>query len=93
MFFLFSLYTRLWRLFILNIDQVSEANKSYKELHGGSFQFEHCWNILKDQPKWHIDVEKKTPKKNKTWIVPSSSTPELVDLGECDATIVDLRDL
>ncbi|KAG5528353.1 hypothetical protein RHGRI_029129 [Rhododendron griersonianum] len=32
-------------------DKVSKANKSYKELHGGSFQFEHCWNILKYQPK------------------------------------------
>ncbi|XP_058224993.1 glutathione S-transferase T3-like [Rhododendron vialii] len=72
-------------------DKVSEANKSYKELHGGSFQFEHCWNILKYQPKWHVDVEKKKPKKNKTWTVPSSSTPELVDLGECEATFVDLE--
>ncbi|KAF7121074.1 hypothetical protein RHSIM_Rhsim13G0070800 [Rhododendron simsii] len=59
-------------------DKVFEANKSYKELHGGSFQFEHCWNILKYQPKWHVDVEKKKPKKNKT-------------LGECDATFVDLE--
>ncbi|KAI8555765.1 hypothetical protein RHMOL_Rhmol05G0199800 [Rhododendron molle] len=72
-------------------DKVSEANQSYKELHGGSFQFEHCWNILKYQPKWHVDVEKKKPKKNKTWAVPSSSTPELVDLGESDATFVDLE--
>ncbi|KAI8561263.1 hypothetical protein RHMOL_Rhmol04G0325000 [Rhododendron molle] len=72
-------------------DKVSEANKSYKDLHGGSFQFEHCWNILKYQPKWHVDVEKKKPKKNKTWTVPSSSTPELVDIGECDATFVDLE--
>ncbi|KAI8571087.1 hypothetical protein RHMOL_Rhmol01G0089400 [Rhododendron molle] len=72
-------------------DKVSEANISYKDLHGGSFQFEHCWNILKYQPKWHVDVEKKKPKKNKIWTVPSSSTPELVDLGECDATFVDLE--
>ncbi|KAI8543509.1 hypothetical protein RHMOL_Rhmol08G0223900 [Rhododendron molle] len=72
-------------------DKVFEANQTYKELHGGSFQFEHCWNILKYQPKRHVDVEKKKPKKNKTWTVPSSSTPELVDLGECDATFVDLE--
>ncbi|KAI8525010.1 hypothetical protein RHMOL_Rhmol13G0194700 [Rhododendron molle] len=72
-------------------DKVSEAKQSYKDLHGGSFQFEHCWNILKYQPKWHVDVEKKKPKKNKTWTVPSSTTPELVDLGESDATFVDLE--
>ncbi|KAI8572417.1 hypothetical protein RHMOL_Rhmol01G0196600 [Rhododendron molle] len=44
---------------------VSEANKSYKELHGGLFQFEHCWNILKYQPKWHVDVEKKNQRRTK----------------------------
>ncbi|KAF7124374.1 hypothetical protein RHSIM_Rhsim12G0091400 [Rhododendron simsii] len=45
----------------------------------------------KYQPKWHVDVEKKKPKKNKTWTVPSSSTPELVDLGESHATFADLE--
>ncbi|KAG5540990.1 hypothetical protein RHGRI_021023 [Rhododendron griersonianum] len=46
---------------------------------------------LRYQPKWLEDFERRKSKKNKTWIVPSPSTPELVDLRESDATFVDLE--
>ncbi|KAF7145479.1 hypothetical protein RHSIM_Rhsim04G0125600 [Rhododendron simsii] len=46
---------------------------------------------LRYQLKWLEDFERKKRKKNKTWIVPSLSTPKLVDLGEGDATFVDLE--
>ncbi|KAF7143236.1 hypothetical protein RHSIM_Rhsim05G0092900 [Rhododendron simsii] len=83
-------------------DKVSEAKTYYKSLEtakntsknsskNSSFQFEHCWKQLRYQPKWLEDFERRKPKKNKTWTVPSPSTPELVDLGEGDATFVDLE--
>ncbi|KAI8572810.1 hypothetical protein RHMOL_Rhmol01G0229300 [Rhododendron molle] len=77
-------------------DKVSEAKTYYKSLDtpkNSSFQFEHCWKQLRYQPKWLEDFERKKSKKNKTWTVPSpsTSTPELVDIGEGDATFVDLE--
>ncbi|KAH7850819.1 hypothetical protein Vadar_003381 [Vaccinium darrowii] len=71
-------------------DKLDQARDLYSQLHGGLFQFEHCWNKLKFQPKWLLDLERKTPKKNRTSTVTSPSSPELVDLGGADATFVDL---
>ncbi|KAH7858476.1 hypothetical protein Vadar_024251 [Vaccinium darrowii] len=71
-------------------DKLDQARDLYSQLHGGLFQFEHCWNKLKFQPKWLLDLERKAPKKNRTSTIPSPSSPELVDLGGADATFVDL---
>ncbi|KAF7135730.1 hypothetical protein RHSIM_Rhsim08G0180400 [Rhododendron simsii] len=83
---------------VIEEDKVLEAKTYYKSLDtlknsskNSSFQFEHCWKQLRYQPKWLEDFERRKPKKNKTWTVPSPSTPELVVLGEGDATFVDLE--
>lgn len=49
--------------------------------NGSAFQFEHCWMILKHQPKWFQECQKKNQqKKPRTGV--SKSTPELVNLGD-----------
>ncbi|KAG6676366.1 hypothetical protein I3842_15G147800 [Carya illinoinensis] len=38
----------------------------YQALEKCSFQFEHCWHLLKDQPKWIWRATKEDPKQRKT---------------------------
>ncbi|KAG2715615.1 hypothetical protein I3760_03G086400 [Carya illinoinensis] len=38
----------------------------YQALEKCSFQFEHCWHLLKDQPKWIWRATKEDPKRRKT---------------------------
>ncbi|KAK4601897.1 hypothetical protein RGQ29_011129, partial [Quercus rubra] len=33
-------------------DKIEKVRELFKEIHGYIFQFEHCWLILKDFPKW-----------------------------------------
>ncbi|KAF8402425.1 hypothetical protein HHK36_013381 [Tetracentron sinense] len=78
--------------------EIVKAREMYQELNNNtSFQFEHCWNKLRYQPKWLLESsQKKNLKKykNKT---PTSScpfTPNLINLGEDDDshdTFVDLE--
>ncbi|KAL7216010.1 hypothetical protein ACSBR1_028040 [Camellia fascicularis] len=62
-------------------DKIGKAKLMYQEVHSTSFPFEHCWNVLRHQPKWFETYEKKNPKisQNST---SSPSTPELVNLEE-----------
>ncbi|KAL7226869.1 hypothetical protein ACSBR1_021857 [Camellia fascicularis] len=47
-------------------DKICKAKIMYKELKKSTFQFEHCWIMLRDQPKWVVECEKKKqPKKTK----------------------------
>ncbi|KAH7855227.1 hypothetical protein Vadar_022610 [Vaccinium darrowii] len=71
--------------------KLDQARDLYNQFHGGLFQFEHYWNKLKFQPKWLLDLERKNSKKNRSSTVPSPPSLELVDLGETDATFVDLE--
>ncbi|XP_076943113.1 glutathione S-transferase T3-like [Bidens hawaiensis] len=58
------------------LDQVEEVNQSgitqhdkfdkakimYQSIELCNFQFEHCWHILKDEPKWNSRLTKSVPK-------------------------------
>ena len=45
--------------------QIANAKLLYQELNKGKFHFENCWNILRLQPKWKEDSQKKKPIKKK----------------------------
>ncbi|KAG6662167.1 hypothetical protein CIPAW_03G224700 [Carya illinoinensis] len=46
-----------------------KAKVMYQSLEKCSFQFEHCWHLLKDQPKWIWRTTKEDPKRRKTYEV------------------------
>ena len=54
----------------------------YQELHKTSFQFDHCWNMLRCNPKWLEHYERDKMKRTRSAITSSPSTPELINLGE-----------
>ena len=68
-------------------------------MNKGKFQFEHCWNILRFQPKWLEDCQKKKPinSKHKSSSPNISSTPtsktyvELGDDNKPNSNFVDLE--
>ncbi|KAG6628713.1 hypothetical protein CIPAW_14G032000 [Carya illinoinensis] len=47
-------------------DKFDKAKVMYQSLEKCSFQFEHCWQLLKDQPKWIWRATKEDPKRRKT---------------------------
>ncbi|KAG2668160.1 hypothetical protein I3760_15G147400 [Carya illinoinensis] len=47
-------------------DKFDKAKVMYQALEKCSFQFEHCWHLLKDQPKWIWRATKEDPKQRKT---------------------------
>ncbi|XP_042988590.1 uncharacterized protein LOC122316116 [Carya illinoinensis] len=47
-------------------DKFDKAKVMYQALEKCSFQFEHCWHLLKDQPKWIWRTTKEDPKRRKT---------------------------
>ncbi|KAG6648033.1 hypothetical protein CIPAW_07G120000 [Carya illinoinensis] len=65
-------------------DRFDKAKVMYQSLEKCSFQFEHCWHLLKDQPKWIWRTTKEDLKRRKT--ISSSPTPT-----QCSAAIEDLR--
>ncbi|KAG2663713.1 hypothetical protein I3760_16G047000 [Carya illinoinensis] len=49
-----------------SLDAFDKAKVMYQALEKCSFQFEHCWHLLKDQPKWIWRATKEDPKRRKT---------------------------
>ncbi|KAG2712471.1 hypothetical protein I3760_04G127600 [Carya illinoinensis] len=49
-----------------SLDAFEKAKLMYQSLEKCSFQFEHCWHLLKDQPKWIWRATKEDPKRRKT---------------------------
>ncbi|KAG6637594.1 hypothetical protein CIPAW_11G189100 [Carya illinoinensis] len=47
-------------------NKFDKAKVMYQALEKCSFQFEHCWHLLKDQPKWIWRATKDDPKRRKT---------------------------
>ncbi|KAG2676826.1 hypothetical protein I3760_12G070500 [Carya illinoinensis] len=47
-------------------DKFDKAKVMYQSLEKCSFQFEHCWQLLKDQLKWIWRATKEDPKRRKT---------------------------
>ncbi|KAG2678769.1 hypothetical protein I3760_11G019100 [Carya illinoinensis] len=56
-----------------SLDAFDKAKVMYQALEKCSFQFEHCWHLLKDQPKWIWRATKEDPKRRKT--ISPSPTP------------------
>ncbi|KAK9056336.1 hypothetical protein SSX86_027426 [Deinandra increscens subsp. villosa] len=52
-------------------DKLEKAKMMYSSLEKSNFQFEHCWYLLKDQPKWLLHTTKDDIKKRKTILSPS----------------------
>uniref|UniRef100_A0A5B6Z2L5 Putative la protein 1 n=1 Tax=Davidia involucrata TaxID=16924 RepID=A0A5B6Z2L5_DAVIN len=68
-------------------DKILQAKLMYQEMHHASFQFEHCWNELRYQPKW-LEVGQKKKARKSSSVSPcasSHSTPDSINLGENDA--------
>lgn len=63
-------------------DKIGKAKLMYQELHKTSFQFDHCWNMLRCNPKWLEHYERDKMKRTRSAITSSPSTPELINLGE-----------
>ncbi|XP_034199642.1 uncharacterized protein LOC117614834 [Prunus dulcis] len=56
----------------------------YQQLMGSTFVYEHCWHLLKDQPKWTTETSKKKSKTSPN-ACPASSSPCIpcaVNLGQ-----------
>jgi hypothetical protein len=74
--------------------QIVQAMALYKsrDKENKSFQCMHCWNILRNQPKWHEkrklmdDLKKIANKKQKTNIVssPGTITPIINESSNCN---------
>ncbi|KAG6667069.1 hypothetical protein CIPAW_01G075100 [Carya illinoinensis] len=64
-------------------DKFEKAKLMYQSLEKCSFQFQHCWHLLKDQPKWIWHATKEDPKRRKT--MSPSPTPT-----RCSGATVDL---
>ncbi|KAG6645334.1 hypothetical protein CIPAW_08G115400 [Carya illinoinensis] len=54
-------------------DKFDKAKVMYQLLEKCLFQFEHCWHLLKDQPKWIWRTTKENPKRRK--MMSPSPTP------------------
>jgi hypothetical protein len=55
----------------------------YHSIHGGSFNFEHCWNTLRFHPKWKRTMsEGVKKKKRKSLVQEPSCTLDSVHLGD-----------
>ena len=50
----------------------------FKKLHVTSFQFEHCWNVLRNNPKWVDHTAKEKPKRRSA-ATPFASEPILLE--------------
>lgn len=63
----------------------------YREFSKGNpFQFEHCWKLLKDQPKWFAQCEKKKATRARNGATPAAPSPELINPAPND-TVVEME--
>ncbi|KAG2700665.1 hypothetical protein I3760_06G008900 [Carya illinoinensis] len=69
-------------------DKFEKAKVMYQSLEKCSFQFEHCWHLLKDQPKWIWRATKEDPKRRKT--MSPSPTPTRCSRATVDS-VFDLK--
>ncbi|XP_028098565.1 glutathione S-transferase T3-like [Camellia sinensis] len=65
-------------------DKIGKAKIMYQEANKTLFQFKHCWNVLRHQPKWFEQCQKKKPKRIRNDPTSSPSTPEPINLTEDD---------
>ncbi|CAL5368173.1 unnamed protein product [Camellia sinensis] len=87
-------YTQIESLHQSGINEDDKAKIMYKKLKKSTFQFEHYWIMLRDQPKWVVESEKKKqPKRPRTGTTSSPCTPDSINLGEDDVSPNDFVDL
>ncbi|KAA8530272.1 hypothetical protein F0562_004981 [Nyssa sinensis] len=55
-------------------NKILQAKLMYREMQHTSFQFEHCWNALRYQPKW-LEIGKKKRAKKSSSLSPRASSP------------------
>ncbi|XP_028100918.1 uncharacterized protein LOC114300232 [Camellia sinensis] len=65
-------------------DKIGKTKIMYQEVNKTSFQFEHCWKVLRDQPKWFDQCQKKKSKRIRNDPTSSPSIPELINLAKDD---------
>ena len=80
----------------MSIFQINEAKEAYLKVQNTAFRFDHCWNILRHQPKWFEFIAK--PHKPQTIRISTatsfSSTLQSIHLVEdevSNASFVDLE--
>uniref|UniRef100_A0A2N9J5B1 No apical meristem-associated C-terminal domain-containing protein n=1 Tax=Fagus sylvatica TaxID=28930 RepID=A0A2N9J5B1_FAGSY len=64
-------------------DKICRAKEMFRSLLGAPFQFEHCWNVLRHNPKWVDHCAKEKQKKRPA---ATSSASEPIQLEENDAS-------
>ena len=62
-------------LYLFNFFQIEKARELFKELYGYFFLYEHCWQMLKDFPKWASTMPREDSRKE------MPQTPDSIDQG------------
>ncbi|KAK1360620.1 glutathione S-transferase T3-like [Heracleum sosnowskyi] len=69
-------------------DKFAKAKVMYQSLENYSFQFEHCYHLLKNQPKWIGHTTKEDPKRRKR-VSPSPSPSPISTTTQCSTATED----
>ncbi|XP_038704714.1 glutathione S-transferase T2-like [Tripterygium wilfordii] len=62
-------------------DKIERVKVMYRDIQKTTFHFEHCWNILRHQPKWLSHIEGGNTKRRSN-VSCSPSIPESINLGD-----------
>jgi len=71
--------------------QITEANELYRSLVGVPFAYEHCWNLLKNCPKWSTNNDKTRKRLFENASSPFTESP--INLGEDNVSTSNFVDL
>ncbi|KAF5473441.1 hypothetical protein F2P56_010052 [Juglans regia] len=66
-------------------DKFDKAKVMYQSLEKTTFQFEHCWQLLKDQPKWNQRCTKDGTKRRSTMSPTYSRTSSMATNSPIDS--------
>ncbi|XP_038706926.1 glutathione S-transferase T3-like isoform X1 [Tripterygium wilfordii] len=75
---MYSLYLPLSFVFFL---QIQMAKEMYHEMTNTHFVFDHCWNLLRHQPKWNLHMGQSSSKRKQ----PGGSSNKVHDTINLDA--------
>ena len=62
-------------LYLFNFFWIEKAREFFKELYGYFFLYEHCWQMMKDFPKWASTMSREDSRKE------MPQTPDSIDQG------------
>ena len=54
---------KLIMLYFFNFFWIEKAREFFKELYGYFFLYEHCWQMMKDFPKWASTMPREDSRK------------------------------